>query len=40
MTPRDHTGTHPLTPEHAEIILTAPAGVDIYLADLDLADFR
>jgi hypothetical protein len=36
----DHTGTHPLAPEHAEIILTAPAGVDIYLADLDLADFR
>ena len=35
----DHTGTHPLPPDEAEIILTAPAGVDIYLAAIDLTDY-
>ena len=29
----------PCTPEAAEIILTAPPGVDIYLADIDLRDY-
>jgi hypothetical protein len=38
----DHTGTHPLNAQDAELILTAPPGVDIYPADLDLdlADYR
>jgi hypothetical protein len=35
----DPTGTHPLDPDEAEIILTAPPGVDIYLADVDLSEY-
>ena len=27
---RDHTGTHAIDPEHAELIMNAPTGVDIY----------
>lgn len=29
----DHTGTHSLDPAKAELILTAPAGVDVYVPD-------
>jgi hypothetical protein len=28
----DHTGTHPIHPEKARMIIDAPAGVDIYPA--------
>ena len=35
----DPTGTHPLHPHDAEVILTAPPGVDIHLADLDLREY-
>ena len=38
----DPTGTHPLDPETAELILTAPPGVDIYPTDtdIDLTEYR
>jgi hypothetical protein len=29
---RDHTGTHPIDPDDAEMIMTAPPGVDLYPA--------
>ena len=32
----DHTGTHRLDPEAAEIILTAPPGIDVYVPDVRL----
>jgi hypothetical protein len=35
----DHTGSHRLDPEQAELILTAPPGVDVYLGDLDLSHY-
>ena len=35
----DHTGTHPLPPDAAEIIHTAPPGTDINLADIALVDY-
>ena len=32
----DPTGTHPLDPEAAELILTAPPGVDIYPSAVEI----
>ncbi len=32
----DHTGTHRLDPTKAEIVLTAPPGVDVYLPDVEI----
>jgi hypothetical protein len=33
----DHTGTRPLDPAHGALIAQAPRGVDLYVADADLA---
>jgi hypothetical protein len=32
----DHTGTHRLDPDRAELILTAPPGIDVHLPDVSL----
>ena len=31
---RDHTGTHPLDPDQAEMIMNAPIGIDLYPASM------
>ena len=33
----DHTGTHRLDPDRAELVLTAPPGIDVYVPDVRLA---
>ncbi|MEJ7796417.1 MAG: hypothetical protein WKF50_12760, partial [Nocardioides sp.] len=36
----DHTGTHRLDPDRAEILLTAPEGLDLYFGDVRFSDDR